>query len=167
MVNEAHWIVVALLLAGVDAGCATSAPPALPTTAAATTQTAADVGPGLSSENEATIRRWYKGWEQQDWHPLDELLADDFTFSSAAGDDHISKSAFKKNCWETQVGHLQRVDIQQLAGNGDEALVLYAGMTKNGKTFRNVEHLRLKDGKIEAIECYFGAQNSFQSTVDK
>jgi ketosteroid isomerase-like protein len=122
-------------------------------------------GAGLSSSNEDVIRRWYKGWEKKDWPPLDALLADDFTFSSAAGDDHISKAAFKKNCWETQIDHMARMDVQRIYGSGDEAFVMYVGLTKNGKTFRNVEYLRLKDGKIEAIECYFGDQSNFPSAV--
>ena len=42
---------------------------------------------------------------------------------------------------------------------------MYVCHTKNGKTFRNVEYLRLKDDKLEAIECYFGAQSSFPSAV--
>lgn len=120
---------------------------------------------GLSAENDEIIRRWYKGWEKRDWPPLDALLADDFTFSSAAGDDHISKAEFKKNCWETQIDHMGRMDIQKVYGSGNEAFVLYVGLTKNGKTFRNVEYLRLKDGKIEFIECYFGAQANFPSAV--
>ena len=120
---------------------------------------------GLSSENESTIRRWYKGWEKKDWHPLDMLLADNFTFTSAAGDDHISKSEFKKTCWDTQIDHMVRMDLQHVFGSGNEALVMYVGLTTNGKTFRNVEYLRLREGKIEAIECYFGAQASFPSAV--
>jgi ketosteroid isomerase-like protein len=120
---------------------------------------------GLSAENEAIIRSWYRGWEKKDWAPLDALLADDFTFSSAAGDDHISKTAFKKNCWETQIDHMAGMDLQQVFGSGDEALVLYVGRTKNGKTFRNVEYLRLEDGKIEHIACYFGDQSNFPSAV--
>jgi ketosteroid isomerase-like protein len=120
---------------------------------------------GLSSENEELIRRWYKGWEKKDWHSLDILLADDFTFTSAAGDDHISKSDFKKNCWDTQIDHMAGMDPQRIFGSGDEAFVMYVGRTKNGKTFRNVEYLRLKNGKIEAIECYFGDQANFPSAV--
>jgi len=34
---------------------------------------------------------------------------------------------------------------------------MYVCHTKNGKTLRNVEYLRLTDDKVEAIECYFGA----------
>jgi hypothetical protein len=42
---------------------------------------------------------------------------------------------------------------------------MHLGRTKNGETFRNVEYLRLRDDKVEAIECYFGAQSSFPSAV--
>src|SRR5580700_2865683 len=58
---------------------------------------------GLSATKERVIRKWYAAWEQKDWGPVDALLADNFTFSSAAGDDHISKSTFKTRCWETQI----------------------------------------------------------------
>ena len=30
-------------------------------------------------------------------------MTDNFTFTSAAGDDHISRSTFKTQCWDTQV----------------------------------------------------------------
>jgi ketosteroid isomerase-like protein len=119
----------------------------------------------LSPKNEETIRKWYAAWEKKDWLPVDLLLADDFTFSSAAGDDHISKSSFKTQCWETQIDFIERFDLQRIFGNGNEAFVMYLCRTKNGKAFRNVEYLRLKDDKVEAIECYFGAQSSFPSAV--
>jgi ketosteroid isomerase-like protein len=120
---------------------------------------------GLGGKREETIRKWYAAWEKRDWRPVDMLLADDFTFTSAAGDDHISKSAFKAQCWETQIDFIERFDLRRIFGSGNEALVLYVCHTKNGKTFRNVEYLRLKDDKLEAIECYFGAQSSFPSAV--
>jgi ketosteroid isomerase-like protein len=119
----------------------------------------------LSPESEQTIRKWYAAWEKKDWHPLDILLAENFTFTSAAGDDHISKSAFKAQCWETQIDFIERFDLQRVFGSGNEALVMYLCRTRNGKTFRNVEHLRLKGEKLEAIECYFGEESSFPSAV--
>ncbi|MGN6517389.1 MAG: nuclear transport factor 2 family protein [Rhizomicrobium sp.] len=122
---------------------------------------------GLSPENEALIRRWYKSWETKDWHPLDMMLADDFTFTSAAGDDHISKSAFKKQCWETQIDYIKGMDLLRIYGSNDDAFVLYVCSTRNGRTFRNVEYLKLRNQQIEAIECYFGAPSSFPSAVSK
>ncbi len=120
---------------------------------------------GLSRKNEDTIRKWYAAWEQKDWHPVDVLLADDFTFTSANNDDHISKSTFKTRCWQSQINFIERFDLLRIFGSGNEAFVMYVCHTKNGKTFRNVEYLRLGDHKLEAIECYFGAQSSFPSAV--
>ena len=120
---------------------------------------------GLGATKEHVIRKWYAAWEQKDWGPVDALLADNFTFSSAAGDDHISKSVFKTRCWETQINFIQRFELERVIGNGNDAFVKYLCLTKNGKSFRNVEYLRVTDEKVEAIECYFGAQSSFPSAV--
>src|SRR6202050_247133 len=139
--------------------CALAAAVSVPQMASAKAET------GLSPKNDRTIRNWYAAWEQKDWHPVDILLADDFTFTSAAGDDHISKSAFKAQCWQTQINFIERFDLQRVFGSGNEALVMYVCRTKNGKTFRNVEYIRLRDDKLEAIERYFGAQSSFPSAV--
>jgi len=120
---------------------------------------------GLSTTKEKVIRKWYAAWEKKDWGPVDALLADNFTFTSAAGDDHISKSVFKTRCWETQIDFIKRFELERVVGSGNEAFVKYLCRTKNGKSFRNVELLRLTDEQVEAIECYFGAQSSFPSAV--
>jgi ketosteroid isomerase-like protein len=116
----------------------------------------AQAGTGLSATNEEIIRKWYKAWEKKDEGQFEALMTDNFTFTSAAGDDHISKSAFKTQCWDTQAKLIDRSDLERVLGSGNEAFVKYLCHTKNGKSFRNVEYLRVRDGKIEAIECYFG-----------
>jgi ketosteroid isomerase-like protein len=118
-----------------------------------------------NAANEELVRRWYAGWEKKDWDSLDRLLADDFTFSSAAGDDHISKSTFKTRCWETQIDFIKKMDLERVTTGPDDAFVKYLCHTRNGKALRNVEYLRIKNGKLESIECYFGAQSSFPSAV--
>ena len=125
----------------------------------------AETGSGLSPKNEETIRKYYKAWQIKDWRPMDLLLADDFTFSSPV-DEHISKSAFKKGCWDTQVALIERHDLTHVIGTGSEAFVMYVCHTTTAKTFRNVEYLRLKDQQVEAIECYFGVQNGYPSAVN-
>jgi len=119
----------------------------------------------LSRKNEETIRKYYAAWEKKDWRPFDILLADNFTFTSANNDDHISKSTFKARCWESQIDFIERFELQRVIANGNEAFVMYVCRTKNGKTFRNVEYFQLGDDKVKAIECYFGAQSSFPSAV--
>src|ERR1700728_2083297 len=122
-------------------------------------------GVELSATKEQLIRKWYAAWEQKDWGPVDTLLADNFTFSSAAGDDHISKSTFKEQCWKTQIDFIKHFDLERVSTGADDAFVKYLCHTTNGKSFRNVEYIRIKNGKLRSIECYFGAQSSFPSAV--
>jgi hypothetical protein len=120
---------------------------------------------GLSPSTDITIRKYYRAWEQKDWRPMDILLADDFTFSSPL-DDHISKRDFKSGCWDTQIAHIERFDLKQLIGTDNAAFVLYVCHTTSGKTFQNVEFVRLQRDQVKAVECYFGAKSSFPSAVD-
>jgi ketosteroid isomerase-like protein len=120
---------------------------------------------GHDLTNEEIIRKWYAAWEKKDLGTFNALLADNFAFSSAAGDDHISKSAFKAQCWDTQVDFIGHFDLERITTGGGDAFVKYLCHTKNGKSFRNVEYLRIKNGQLESIECYFGAQSSFPSAV--
>ena len=115
--------------------------------------------------NEEIIRKWYAAWEKKELGTFNMLLADSFTFSSAAGDDHISKSTFKTQCWDTQVDFIGHFDLEQITTGAGDAFVKYLCHTKNGKSFRNVEYLRIKNGRLECIECYFGAQSTFPSAV--
>jgi len=120
---------------------------------------------GQNLTNEEIIRKWYAAWEKKDLDTFNMLLADNFTFTSAAGDDHISKSTFKARCWETQIDFIGHFDLERITTGAEDAFVKYLCHTKDGKSFRNVEYLRIKNGKLEAMECYFGAQSSFPSAV--
>ena len=119
---------------------------------------------GLRSKSQEAVRKYYAAWETKAWHPIDVLLADDFTFSSPL-DDHISKGDFKKGCWDTQIAYIERFDLKQVIGAPDEAFVMYVCHTTNGKMFRNVEYFQFRDDKVKAVECYFGGKASFPSAV--
>ena len=95
---------------------------------------------------------------------LDIIMAGDFTFTSPV-DDHISKSAYKKGCWDTQIAFVDKFDLELVTVEGNEALVKYLCHTKNGKSFRNVEYFRLSNQRIEALECYFGGNLTYPSAV--
>ena len=122
--------------------------------------------PGATHQEEL-VRKWYAAWATKDWGSLDTLAADDFTFSSAAGDDHISKSTFKAQCWDTQNALIDRFELQSVLGRGNEVFVKYVCWTKKGKVFRNVEHFTIKGDKIAALECYFGDQTGYPSAANK
>jgi ketosteroid isomerase-like protein len=118
-----------------------------------------------NATSEDIVRKWYKAWEKKDQGQFEALMADNFTFTSAAGDDHISRTAFKAQCWDTQIDFIGRFDLERVFGNGNEVFAKYLCHTKNGKSFRNVEYFRLRDGKVESLECYFGGKSTFPSAV--
>jgi hypothetical protein len=93
-----------------------------------------------ASDNEAVIRTWYAAWEKKDrdGSRFDAMLADDFTFSSPDGNDHISKPAFKRNCWETQIAFVKGFDLK---------------------------YHRLRNRRLEEIVCYFGGTSTYPSAV--
>jgi ketosteroid isomerase-like protein len=141
----------------VACGGTTPAPAPAPSSAAA---------PGAAHQEEM-VRSWYGAWEKKEWATVDSLAADDFTFSSAAGDDHISKSTFKAQCWDTQSALIDHFELQSVLGNGNEVFVKYVCRTKSGKAFVNVEHFTFKGDKIAALECYFGNQAGYPSQANK
>src|SRR5271170_2255130 len=107
--------------------CALVAAAGVPQMARASAET------GLRSKSQEGVRKYYAAWETKDWHPVDILLADDFTFSSPL-DDHISKSDFKARCWDTQIAYIDRFDLKQVIGTENEAFVIYVSHTTNRKT---------------------------------
>ena len=111
---------------------------------------------GSSTATEEIIRKWYKAWVEKDEGQFEALMTDNFTFTSAAGDDHISRATFKTQCWDTQAKLIERSDLERVFTSGNEAFVKYLCHTTTGKSFRNVEYLRVRDEKVEALECYFG-----------
>jgi ketosteroid isomerase-like protein len=128
----------------------------------------ARAGTKQSTTGEEIVRKWYKTWEKTDADQFVALMAGNFTFTSPVpGDDHISAVEFKKRCWDTQIGFIERFDLEHVLGNDDEVFVRYLCHTKNGKSFRNVEYFRLRAGKVEALECYFGGNMTFASAVSK
>jgi ketosteroid isomerase-like protein len=109
-----------------------------------------------AAANEALIRKYYRSWEKKDWSLVDSILAQNFTFTSAAPDDHISKAAFKKQCWDTQSPLIEAFELERVVASENDAFVKYLCRTTNGKSFRNIEYHRLSGKKVQAIECYFG-----------
>src|SRR5438874_1841509 len=74
---------------------------------------------GQNLTNEEIIRKWYAAWEKKDLGTFNILLADNFTFTSAAGDDHISKSTFKAQCWDTQVDFIGHIDLERITTDAE------------------------------------------------
>lgn len=115
-------------------------------------------------KNEKLIREYYAAYEKKDWHMLELILADGFTFTSPAGDDHINLKTYKERCWPN-ASNSKRFDLEKIIIDGDDAFVTYNGWTNDGKLFRNTERFKFKDGKIKENECFFGPGISFPNNA--
>jgi ketosteroid isomerase-like protein len=105
--------------------------------------------------HEQLIRDYYAGWEEKRWDKVDAQLAEGFSFTSPAPDDHIPTPAFKAKCWN-QAAHIERFDFIHVHGDADALFVLLHVVTTDGRTIRNLEYFTFRDGKIASIEVFFG-----------
>ena len=125
----------------------------------------AESGRARAAPGEMVVRAWYKAWEKKDWDRASVLSTADFTFTSPDGNDHISKAEFKKNCWDTQIAFIKAFELELVMAQGDDVLAKYDCHTMNGKSFRNVEYFRLRNGEIASLQCFFGGKMTYPSSV--
>jgi ketosteroid isomerase-like protein len=116
--------------------------------------------------HEKVIKEYYAAYEKKDWHMLELILADGFTFTSPAGDDHINLKLYKERCWPN-ANNTKRFDLEKVIIDGDDAFVTYNGWTTDGRLFRNTERFKFKEGKIKENECFFGTGVSFPNNTKK
>ena len=108
------------------------------------------------------IRKYYGAYQSKDKAVLDGLLTDDFTFTSPNDDNHIDLKKYFEKCW-LEARKIDRVDVDKVIANGDEAFVRYRCVTTSGRSFRNAEYFKFENGKIKEIEVFFGTGQGFAS----
>ena len=102
----------------------------------------------------ALARRDYRACEKKDRAFVEDHLADGFTFTSPY-DDHIGRDEYFERCWPNSE-RLQKFTFVAVMARGDNVFVLYDCETKNGSSFRNAEYLTFDNGRLKAVEVYFG-----------
>jgi ketosteroid isomerase-like protein len=101
------------------------------------------------------ISACFAAYENKDRAALENLLADDFTFSSPV-DDRIDRDRYFKRCWPFSQ-RVKEFRIEKILGDDEEAFVRYEAVTTNGSAFRNIETFTIEAGKIRHVEVYFGS----------
>ncbi len=100
-------------------------------------------------------RRAYEAYETGDRAVVEELLTDDYVFSSPA-DVGIDRPTYFERCWP----NAQRIGsfaFERLAEIGaDEVLVTYVCTRVDGTRFRNTEILTFRGERLCRTEVYFG-----------
>lgn len=100
------------------------------------------------------IRENFSAYETRDRKAMENLLSEDFLFSSP-DDPKINKKVYFEKCWpfSEQVRHFK---IENIAVDRNQAFVRYFCETLDGKKFRNVEFFVCENDQIKEIQVYYG-----------
>ena len=101
------------------------------------------------------VRAAFDAYLGQDARSMAELIAEDFTFTSPQ-DDHIDKATFMQRCFPTAARLVSQVLLELLPAGDDAAFVLYEYELRTGERHRNVEFIRVADGRLVETQVFFG-----------
>ena len=106
------------------------------------------------TDRQAIARGCYGAYESGDRRVVEELLTEDFTFSSPA-DVGIDRETYFERCWPNSE-LTKAFDFKRLVEDGDDVLVTYECTRTDGTRFRNTEVLTFRGDMICRTEVYFG-----------
>src|SRR5262249_54799315 len=110
--------------------------------------------PNVSARNMAIARAAYEAYVTKDRAAIEDLLAEDFHFTSPI-DNRLDRETYFRRCWpNSQV--IDGFDFIHLVPDADRVFVTYEGRNTNGRRFRNTEILTIRNQHIVDVEVYFG-----------
>jgi ketosteroid isomerase-like protein len=110
----------------------------------------------MSAASKAEIvRALFAAYLSNDRRSVEDVLADDFRFTSPY-DDQIDKPTYFERCWRNS-DWIERHELERIFVEGDEVFVTYNCVAKDGKNFRNTEFFAFDGNRIKRIDVYFGA----------
>ena len=102
------------------------------------------------------VRRCFDAYRTRQRAVIEELLADDLHFTSPY-DDAIDRATYFARCWPNSE-LFRSIDIETICENSEHhAFVRYKIVALDGREFRNMEFFTIANGRVHAIEVYFGA----------
>ena len=101
------------------------------------------------------VRKLYGAYVSKNRQVVEDLLSDDFSFTSPY-DDHIGRTVYFQKCWPYSE-RIKAFEIEKLFDKGNEAFIRYEIETIAGDRFRNVEWMRFEGDKLQEVEVYFGS----------
>lgn len=103
------------------------------------------------------VRDLFDAYMAQDRARAEELIADDFRFTSPQ-DDRIDRTAYFERCFPT-VHRVTSQKIVSLVSDGaDGVFLLYEYALRTGERHRNTEFLTVRGGKITDVQVFFGGR---------
>ena len=107
-----------------------------------------------NARNVAIARAAYEAYVTKDRGALENLLADEFHFTSPL-DNRLDRETYFRRCWPNSK-LIEGFDFVNLVTDGDRVFVTYVGRNTDGRRFRNTEILTIRNQHIVEVEVYFG-----------
>jgi len=103
------------------------------------------------------VRAVFDAYLAQDRDATEQLLAEDFTFTSPQ-DDHIGKAAYLERCFPTADRLVSQQVLELVSTGGSGVFILYEYELKAGGRYRNAEFITVRDGQLAETQVFFGGQ---------
>lgn len=107
--------------------------------------------------NAEVVRQMRAAFQQQDVQAAERLLAEEFSFTSPQ-DDHLDRAAYLRICFPTSGHFSEQILMELLESDEQTVLTRYEYELHDGKRYRNMEATTVVDGRITAVEVYFGGE---------
>jgi ketosteroid isomerase-like protein len=108
----------------------------------------------MAGDRVQAAQKLYLAFAAGDRAVVDEMLADDFSFSSPP-DPRLDRQGYFERCWPG-AGQGQTFEFVRLVESGDEVILTYELTRRDGVQGRNTEVLRFDGDRISRAEVYFG-----------
>ena len=109
----------------------------------------------MSDSNQVrTTKKLFEAFAAGDRDTIEEILADDFHFSSPP-DPSLDRAGYFERCWPG-AGKGQKFDFVRIIESGSEVVVTYEMTQADGQKGRNTEVATFDGDKIVRQEVYFG-----------
>jgi len=108
----------------------------------------------MTARNIAIARAAYEAYVTKDRAALEDLIAEDFHFTSPL-DNRLDREAYFRRCWPNSEV-IAGFDFIHVVTDAERVFVTYEGRNTDGRRFRNTEILTIRDQHIVDVEVYFG-----------
>jgi ketosteroid isomerase-like protein len=107
-----------------------------------------------AGENLATVQSLFEAYRAKDRAAAERLIAEDFRFFSP-WDNGLDRRQYFETCWPNS-RRLRDFKLTDAIADGERVFVTYEVLSRKGERFRNAEVLTVRNGRVSAIEVYFG-----------
>jgi ketosteroid isomerase-like protein len=105
----------------------------------------------VAARNAAIARAAYEAYVKNDRAAIEELIAEDFHFTSPL-DNRLDRVTYFRRCWPNSK-MIEGFDFINLVTDGDRVFVTYEGRNTDGRRFRNTEILTIRDQHMSMSRC--------------